>query len=531
MTTSAVRDGTVYGGAANADDSGTLYAVDAATGNPVWSFVAPGKQRFRSPAVDETSVYVGTGGGPVYALSRADGSVSWTFDTTAEAEAAISVVGDTLFFVGDDNNVIALDKATGSERWRVALGKADGVEAGTTVADGRILLGTAAGNILAVAGSDEAYGTPAPIQSADASAASASGPASPVGELTAPGGLAVPVDVTADPTGNLWVQEGGANRFAIFGPDGTFIERWGKAGSGDGEFNMTPNCCAGSQAAVIAFAKDGGFYVNDPGNYRIQRFDKHRKYIGSIGRFGDKDGQLIDPQGVAVDDDGLIYVPDSTRGDVQVFDDDGRFVRALTGSGTGASGLMDTGPGAVVIGDEVYVVDRGGFSVFKTDGSGVRRIESPAFGNVVDPNLGTEGLLWTADWDAMFHAVDPASGEVVETWKVGPGWPASDVQGVGVAEDGTVYVAEWEFGKVEIFKAQAAVARRGVSESRRPPPAARPAHLERSRRPRRSRRPPGCPPGSPPCGTGRAGSAARRGPRGRCTAPRGGWRRSAPSRS
>ena len=61
-------------------------------------------------------------------------------------------------------------------------------------------------------------------------------------------------------------------------------------------------------------------------------------------------------------------------------------------------------------------------------------------------------MIYMADWDGWIHRIDPVALEVVASWKVGPGYPASTVEGLGVGPDGRVYAAEWTFNRVEVFQ-------------------------------------------------------------------------------
>ncbi len=82
----------------------------------------------------------------------------------------------------------------------------------------------------------------------------------------------------------------------------------------------------------------------DFGNFRVQHFDKARKWLANIGTFGNEDGAFLDPIGIAVGPDGLIYVADDARNDVQVFTRHLGILRPWppststgSGSGTGCS--------------------------------------------------------------------------------------------------------------------------------------------------------------------------------------------------
>jgi len=93
----------------------------------------------------------------------------------------------------------------------------------------------------------------------------------------------------------------------------------------------------------IAFDAKGGFYVADTGNFRVQHFDKARKWLANIGKFGNEDGAFLDPVGIAVGPDGLVYVSDDARNDVQVFMPAGKHLRTIGGTGGGPGQLANIG--------------------------------------------------------------------------------------------------------------------------------------------------------------------------------------------
>ena len=99
-----------------------------------------------------------------------------------------------------------------------------------------------------------------------------------------PDGLDFPAAMALDPQGQLWVADTGNHRFAIFTPDGEFVETWGSPGEGNGEFNLQDS--RGDAFGAVAFAPDGSFYVLDVGNYRVQRFAADRTFVTSWGGFG-----------------------------------------------------------------------------------------------------------------------------------------------------------------------------------------------------------------------------------------------------
>lgn len=127
-----------------------------------------------------------------------------------------------------------------------------------------------------------------------------------------------------DPTGRIWAASSFASVFWIFDRDGKYLESWGTPGREDGQFKLTDG--EGGFGA-IAFRPDGGFYVADTGNYRVQQFDKNRTFVRAWGSFGTDDGQFVLPLGIETDGAGNVYVYDDGPGAVRVFNADGKFIR------------------------------------------------------------------------------------------------------------------------------------------------------------------------------------------------------------
>ena len=74
----------------------------------------------------------------------------------------------------------------------------------------------------------------------------------------------------------------------------------------------------------------GYLYVVGAPDYQVHKLDRDGRVLASFGRgYGEGDGQLFDPIGLAVDTAGRVYVADWLRGQGRVhgFAPDGRLLR------------------------------------------------------------------------------------------------------------------------------------------------------------------------------------------------------------
>lgn len=146
FATPAVRDGRVLAAAGNSDQS-TLLAIDAASGAERWRFVPPDGRGLHSPSVEDGAVYISTDRN-LYALAPDGGTILWTREGEPWNTAGIAIADATLYAIAAGGTLYALDAATGSERWRLYLG--GDVQTGTTLADGRLIVGTEGGSVMAI---------------------------------------------------------------------------------------------------------------------------------------------------------------------------------------------------------------------------------------------------------------------------------------------------------------------------------------------------------------------------------------------
>ena len=83
----------------------------------------------------------------------------------------------------------------------------------------------------------------------------------------------------------------------------------------------------------LAVDQEGNLYVADTLNNRIEIFDADGKFISAFGKSGDGPGYFARPKGVAIDGDGHIWVADGMQDRVQVFNQEAQLLISFGGHG------------------------------------------------------------------------------------------------------------------------------------------------------------------------------------------------------
>ncbi|MFZ3012824.1 MAG: 6-bladed beta-propeller [Nitrospira sp.] len=185
-------------------------------------------------------------------------------------------------------------------------------------------------------------------------------PSSQEGQFYYPRGLAVgPDDV-------MYVADSGNNRVQKFDLEGNAQKAWGKfgfawRGADMGRFDVPWG---------ITTDQDGHVYVSDTSNARIQKFQADGQPLLKWGRDGSFDGAFFFPRGVAVDFIGNIYVADESNNRIQKFDARGSFLTKWGREGQGPGQFKSPWGIACDALGNVYVVDSGNHRMQKFDGNG-----------------------------------------------------------------------------------------------------------------------------------------------------------------
>jgi DNA-binding beta-propeller fold protein YncE len=100
------------------------------------------------------------------------------------------------------------------------------------------------------------------------------------------------------------------------------LRRIGTAGKS--HYLTTPGDFGGPQG--VAVDEDGNVYVTDTMNDRVEIFDADGHFISTFGKNGDGPGYFARPKGIAVDGDGHIWVADEVQDRLQVFNREGQLL-------------------------------------------------------------------------------------------------------------------------------------------------------------------------------------------------------------
>jgi DNA-binding beta-propeller fold protein YncE len=124
--------------------------------------------------------------------------------------------------------------------------------------------------------------------------------------------------------GHIYVADTHAHDVKVLDDDGNLLRVLGHRGEGDGEFNFPTHLC---------FAQ-GELYVTDTMNNRVQVFSAEGEVISrKFGQRGLYVGQMVRPKGVAVDEEGNVYVVESYYDHLLVYDRSGQFLLGIGGTG------------------------------------------------------------------------------------------------------------------------------------------------------------------------------------------------------
>jgi DNA-binding beta-propeller fold protein YncE len=277
---------------------------------------------------------------------------------------------------------------------------------------------------------------------------------SEAGQFNTPHGIAIALD------GSLYVADTWNHRIQHFSSDGVFLDAWGTyaditdpIGAPLGTFN---------QPSAVVVSPDGEWvYVVDTWNHRIQKFTSMGEPVLAWGyrsyhvTLGDPFG-LWGPRGIAIDNEGHVYVADTGNKRIVIYDADGIFISQFGGAGIEVGQLDEPVGIAVDKQGFVYVADTWNqrIQVFAPgeDGFSWLPVTQWSVAGWYGESLENKPLLAVDDFGHIF-VTDPdlarvleftTSGAFIRTW----GGLGSDsrqfglTSGIAVDNQGRVWVSD-----------------------------------------------------------------------------------------
>jgi tripartite motif-containing protein 71 len=271
--------------------------------------------------------------------------------------------------------------------------------------------------------------------------------------------LSYPMDIEVDSKGFIYVIDGtydeGNARVVKFDPRGNVISEW-----------KSP--LKGSSFEGIGLDEKGNIYLADCG--RVLKLNSDGKLAQVIGKKGEGPGELDSVYDVAVDGKGNIYICNTTR--IQRFDSDGRFVKQWGKYINDPEYDECRKDGEFYIPyriyfdhiDSIYVCEERNRRIQKitTEGAFIRKWD---FSKPIKPEEGIYPSSTAVDEKENLFILDRArskvvkmnlDGIVISEWG-GEGFGKGKLnhpEGIAVDSSGTVYVADTENHRIQVFKSK-----------------------------------------------------------------------------
>jgi DNA-binding beta-propeller fold protein YncE len=253
-----------------------------------------------------------------------------------------------------------------------------------------------------------------------------------------------------------------------------YAGRFGHEGQGPGEFGGGILGAGANRQyddpGGIAAASDGTVLVVDPSNSRVERFKSSGAYVSSFGSRGHDKGwtrvalttRFFQPEGIALDPAGHIYVIDTGNDRIMKFNSRGRFLKRLAKTGSFPGEVVQPWGGAIG-GGKLFVADQGNYEIDTMTTSGGAKRSFGRFGRGPGEFVTPGGVAATPSGDRVYVAdiirhkvlMFDGSGKFLDEFGspgVGPGQFLKPT-GVTVGIDGSVFVSDRCNWRVERFTA------------------------------------------------------------------------------
>ncbi len=139
--------------------------------------------------------------------------------------------------------------------------------------------------------------------------------------------------------GSIWATDVGAHTVMHLSPEGQVLLTLGTKGKA-GEWNEAAGSRLFNEPNDIVIAPNGDLFITQGhspgpgrGDPRVLKFDKDGKFLKTWGGKGTGPGKFDVAHGIAIDARGRLWVTDRENQRIQIFDQDGQYIRELKYAG------------------------------------------------------------------------------------------------------------------------------------------------------------------------------------------------------
>jgi len=225
-----------------------------------------------------------------------------------------------------------------------------------------------------------------------------------------PGALVKPLGLDIDRNGNLYVADATVKAIQVYDRSGTYLRKIG----GPDQFQRLSSVTVDPVEPRLYVVDTGGVGSDE---HRVRVYDTRTgAHLFDFGSRGTGPGQFNLPRDLAVGKDGRLYVVDGGNFRVSIFDHDGKYLDSFGSVGTQIGSFARPKEIAADRGGNLYVVDAafGNFQIFNDQGDLLMFI----------------GARGEKDVPAQYMLPS----------------------GIGIDEDGRVYMADQWFRKIDVFR-------------------------------------------------------------------------------
>lgn len=282
------------------------------------------------------------------------------------------------------------------------------------------------------------------------------GPGSNAGQFNQPRGVAISPDGL-----RVYVLDTQNNRIQVFDAEsGELLGIWGDGEGDDVSLALTDN---GLGPYGLTVGADGVVYIADTWNHRIVVVNPDGQVVRMFGEFGNNEDSpdptintatFYGPRGVAVYGN-EIFVTDTGNERVEVFGLDGTFLRSFGGTGSGPDQLLE--PVGIAVGSDgiVYVADSGNARISAFDVNGTPIAQWPVANWVgqqfYEPYIaiGSDGSVYASSPTTASVLVFDQNGTLISELIDADGTPLQLPAGLAFSPSGDLFVADR--GSSEIY--------------------------------------------------------------------------------